>query len=165
MKVFDRGSRTQSSYCCGSEGKTHISKPCALSLLLYSDKDESNQTSQKPEPVSSQNLEHVPDADAAAVQVMLLYPAVLMALRADMEQGWQRWEQANTAEFPFWPVLCSGLHVPLPWRARVGSCFGWGLEGGGQRYWSGWVCPSSSPCTAIRVGKKGSHREERMGLN
>ncbi|NXR80223.1 CFA61 protein, partial [Pycnonotus jocosus] len=31
-------------------------------------KDESNQTSKKTEPVSSQNLEHVPGADAAAVQ-------------------------------------------------------------------------------------------------
>ncbi|NXI25005.1 CFA61 protein, partial [Sterrhoptilus dennistouni] len=35
---------------------------------IQGDKDESNQTSQKPEPVSSQNLEHVPGADAAAVQ-------------------------------------------------------------------------------------------------
>lgn len=90
MKSFDRGSQTHSSYCCGSEGKAYINKPCALCLLLYSDKDESNQTSQKPEPVSSQNLEHVPGADAAAVQVMLLYPAVLMTLRADTKQGSQR---------------------------------------------------------------------------
>ncbi|KAL2305611.1 hypothetical protein Nmel_003493, partial [Mimus melanotis] len=43
----------------------HIIIPCALSLLLNSDKDESNQTSEKPEPVSSQSLEHVPGADAA----------------------------------------------------------------------------------------------------
>ncbi|XP_066172754.1 cilia- and flagella-associated protein 61 [Sylvia atricapilla] len=35
---------------------------------IQGDKDESNQTSQKPEPVSSQNLECVPGADAAAVQ-------------------------------------------------------------------------------------------------
>lgn len=90
MKPFDRGSQAHSSYCCGSEGKAHISKPYTLSLLLYSAKDESNQTSKKPEPVSSQNLEHVPGADAAAVRVMLLYPAMPMALRADMEQGWQR---------------------------------------------------------------------------
>ncbi|NWZ03239.1 CFA61 protein, partial [Loxia curvirostra] len=32
---------------------------------IQEDEDESNQTSQKPEPVSSQNLEHVPGADAA----------------------------------------------------------------------------------------------------
>ncbi|NWT65671.1 CFA61 protein, partial [Prunella himalayana] len=32
---------------------------------VQGDEDESNQTSQKPEPVSSQNLEHVPDANAA----------------------------------------------------------------------------------------------------
>ncbi|NWR44110.1 CFA61 protein, partial [Regulus satrapa] len=32
---------------------------------VQGDKDESNQTSQKPEPVSSQNLEHVPGAEAA----------------------------------------------------------------------------------------------------
>ncbi|NWW04112.1 CFA61 protein, partial [Oreocharis arfaki] len=32
---------------------------------VQGDKDESNQTSQEPEPVPSQNLEHVPDADAA----------------------------------------------------------------------------------------------------
>ncbi|XP_059696619.1 cilia- and flagella-associated protein 61 [Haemorhous mexicanus] len=32
---------------------------------IQGDEDESNQTSQKPEPVSSQNLEHVPGADAA----------------------------------------------------------------------------------------------------
>ncbi|XP_066402206.1 cilia- and flagella-associated protein 61 [Molothrus aeneus] len=32
---------------------------------VQGDEDESNQTSQKPEPVSSQNLEHVPGADAA----------------------------------------------------------------------------------------------------
>lgn len=89
MKPFDRGSLAHSSCCCHSESKVHIIKPCALSLLLHSDKDENSQTSQKPKPVSSQNLEHVPGADAA-VQVMLLHPAVLMALRADMEQGWQR---------------------------------------------------------------------------
>ncbi|NXQ29632.1 CFA61 protein, partial [Alaudala cheleensis] len=35
---------------------------------IQGDKDESKQTSQKPGPVSSQNLEHVPGADAAAVQ-------------------------------------------------------------------------------------------------
>ncbi|XP_054485392.2 cilia- and flagella-associated protein 61 isoform X4 [Agelaius phoeniceus] len=34
-------------------------------LSVQGDEDESNQTSQKPEPVSSQNLEHVPGADAA----------------------------------------------------------------------------------------------------
>ncbi|XP_039915481.1 cilia- and flagella-associated protein 61 isoform X4 [Hirundo rustica] len=35
---------------------------------IQGDKDESTQTSQKPEPISSQNLEHVPGADAADVQ-------------------------------------------------------------------------------------------------
>lgn len=78
---------------------------CVFILFHYSGEDKSNQTSQEAESISSQNVEHISDQDAA-VQVIPLYTAVLLTFEVNLKQTWRLLGQVA------FPLLQCPLQVP-----------------------------------------------------